>query len=414
MNSSKLSISQKTFLGMMAFGLGMGIIFPIYARFFTEYKEGMRVYFDIGCLIAGLVVGLTSYGLVKLLLLSQIKIIANRLREISEGDGDLNKTIDIDSKDCVGYLAINFNTFVGKIRAIVLSVTANSDKVSKTFTELFQTTTLLNTSTRSVSDKANSVAMAQEKSSANISEISKNAKNMSDSMNSIAIAVSQIQASIGELSEQCNKESSISSQAEADTKRVCEKMKHLETSVKEISRVTSIIDDIADRTNLLALNATIESASVGEAGKGFAVVANEVKALARQTSSSTGDITNQIAEIQRTCSETITDITKVSALSSELNSISQQIAAAVTQQAATITEVSGSRNISNTSFTDLARNIKEISQGLSEISDKISNVNQDITQTSTGLISIDNKVKNAGTIIKELSQNVNSFKTDLA
>jgi methyl-accepting chemotaxis protein len=62
------------------------------------------------------------------------------------------------------------------------------------------------------------------------------------------------------------------------------------TELAKVEKISKQIDAIASQTNLLALNATIEAARAGEAGRGFAVVAGEVKALASQTSTATGEI----------------------------------------------------------------------------------------------------------------------------
>lgn len=74
-------------------------------------------------------------------------------------------------------------------------------------------------------------------------------------------------------------------------------LKELQTSLKNVGKVASTIDDIAKQTNLLALNATIEAARAGEAGRGFAVVASEVKALANQTSSATAEIERTLTNL---------------------------------------------------------------------------------------------------------------------
>jgi methyl-accepting chemotaxis protein len=188
----------------------------------------------------------------------------------------------------------------------------------------------------------------------------------SASVQSVAAAAEQLTSSIGEIGRQIHETARIAGEAVNQAQATTEHVGGLSNAASRIGDVVKLINSIAGQTNLLALNATIEAARAGEAGRGFAVVASEVKALAEQTSKATGEIGQQIADIQSATQQSAGAIGRISTTIERLSEISAAIAAAVEQQEAATLEISRSVQLAASGTQRVSSSIVEVERGAGE------------------------------------------------
>lgn len=121
-------------------------------------------------------------------------------------------------------------------------------------------------------------------------------------------------------------------------------MDDISTNAQQITKIAKDIDDIAFQTNILSLNASVEAAQAGASGKGFAVVANEVKQLAEKSAKaaqSAIEMVNNTKTIIQTgvvlTADTAGSLQAISDVSTQISTISDQLAAAVQGQESALT-----------------------------------------------------------------------------
>jgi methyl-accepting chemotaxis protein len=181
-----------------------------------------------------------------------------------------------------------------------------------------------------------------------------------DEVESAAAATEELGRSIDEIAGRAAEAGRISHEAVANAEATDVTVQALSAAADKIGAVVTLIQEIAEQTNLLALNATIEAARAGEAGKGFAVVASEVKNLATQTAKATEEIGQQIAEMQGATGESVQAIGRIRQTIEKLDGVAGAIAAAVEEQSAAVKEISGGTSRAAEGAGQAGRDIVEL------------------------------------------------------
>ncbi len=224
------------------------------------------------------------------LMAKNVLVINRKMDELAGSEGDLTQEIQIRSGDELENVANSFNSFMVKLREMMLSVKDSGERLevstNQTNQELQEATEELNEITGTLNDM--SVKM-QDTTEAieQIQEVTVLMKEMSESLYNQTKSGAEYADGVSRTADDAKTNCRASKE---DMGRMIGEMSDkltakIEDSKKifEIIRLTNDIIEISDQTQLLALNASIEAARAGEEGKGFAVVAGEVGKLADAT-----------------------------------------------------------------------------------------------------------------------------------
>ncbi len=361
-------------------------------------------------LIVALAIGIGMWFLTGFAVVKPISEVVDGLKDIAEGEGDLTKTLNINSEDEVGELAKWFNTFMEKLRAIITEISGNADSMTSASVDLSKLSGNLSEGADLTSGKSNTVATAAEEMSSNINSVAAATEQASTNMNLVATAAEEMTSTINEIAQNSEHARNITQDAVKQADDASQKIDELGRAAQEISKVTETITEISEQTNLLALNATIEAARAGEAGKGFAVVANEIKELARQTAEATQDIKDRIEGIQKSTSLSVKQVEGISKVINDVNEIVSTIATAVEEQSVTTREIAGNVAQASNGMQEVSENIAQSSAVSSEIARDIADVNQSSNDISNSSSQVDMSAQQLSKLAEQLKELVGKFK----
>ncbi len=273
-----------------------------------EIAKGLGLMAVLGAVMVGL--GFFGARFLSSAIVAPLEDIQGRMRDISEGEGDLTARIEVHGHDEIAGVAVHFNRFVENVQSIVNQVIAISTNIASGSLQMSAGMSEMNTTAGSIAQSAEHQKSSVASTNVNVQSIAKGTQVVSGSVADALKVFDQAQ------------EAAVRGTSAVDG--AVGGMKAINENSKQIGNILNVITEIANQTNLLSLNAAIEAAKAGEHGKGFAVVAEEVRKLAERSAGAAKEITQLI----QTSDKSIVDGTRmVNTAGDVLKTIQQAITA---------------------------------------------------------------------------------------
>ncbi|WP_352524567.1 methyl-accepting chemotaxis protein [Heyndrickxia oleronia] len=352
-----------------------------------------------------------------------IKHVMQRMKLIANGDLS-QEPLQTTLKDEVGHLIIATNEMNRQTRDLLNRINTVSGSVTSQSEELSQ-------SANEVKSGSEQIAITMQELASGTEVQANNTNELSSIMGSFTLKVEEanekgklIQQSSNQVLSMASEgkklmESSNEQMAKIDqiVQGAVQKVQSLDSQSREISTLVSVINDIAEQTNLLALNAAIEAARAGEHGKGFAVVADEVRKLAEQVSHSVTDITSIVINIQKesgmVAESLLNGYSEVEKGTSQIQTTGKtftEINEAVIKMVNSITTISDSLSEMEDNSLKMNRSIEEIASISQESAAGVEQTSASSQQISSSMEEIAGNSEDLSKLAEELNALVNQFK----
>lgn len=288
--------------------------------------------------------------------------------------GDLTRKLDQSWDDELGTLTEALNRMASNLREVISAIVTSARAIATSSSELSATAASIAMSADDTREATAGVASGAEEMATHMATAASAVEEIETSLRVVSASVREMEEAATAILRECRQALDAVKEARRAGETATGKIEALSESAREIGNVMDVIVDIAERTDLLALNARIEAARGGEAGKGFAIVANEVKDLARQTASATGEIRERIQAIQKTVPEAASTVATMAGMIERLSASFGTVVATVEQGSSMTKEIASNLTQVSAGATDVSRNVNQAAAASKDIAARIARV----------------------------------------